>query len=358
MELPRKKARLTALCRENHVTQSALQSIVAALTDEDVPDAFSRSTQRRRREAIAGQATSFGKIIQPVHVGSTTIWFQHPFAFMEAACVQSSCFRALLTDALNKTGNFIRLLLYTDEITPGNALKDHKTRKLQAGHWSIADFSYPALQNELSWFTIVGCRADVADALEGGMAELFAHILRFFFGRPNGFDLREGVEFKIPGEASPRILTGKLECIIQDERAFKFATGVKGMGGHKLCGCCQNAASWWSNWLPDPTGFLVSSTCFDINQFEPHTDASVIGMQSRLAEVAALGEPSKLEELEIAFGYKYSSTSWLQDINLVSLGLMSAWCWDWMHCYLIDGVYVAELRCLLERLKPHGLGSE
>ena len=29
-----------------------------------------------------------------------------------------------------------------------------------------------------------------------------------------------------------------------------------------------------------------------------------------------------------------------------------------MHCYLVDGVYVSEIRCLLDRLKPHGLGPD
>jgi hypothetical protein len=40
------------------------------------------------------------------------------------------------------------IILYNDEITPGNALKHHNQRKVQAYYWSFREFGMEALTSE------------------------------------------------------------------------------------------------------------------------------------------------------------------------------------------------------------------
>ena len=209
-----------------------------------------------------------------------------------------------------------------------------------------------ALCNESAWFTCCCVRSSRVKELADGMSELSKALLKLFFGAPSVDDLRYGVLLPIPGDTS-RLVTGKLGILIQDERAHKCMTYMKGATGHKICGCCQNVVGFKSAWLPDPTGFCVSSASTDVASFKPHTDATVRGIQRRLAEVADVS--GELKMLQMQFGYVLCPNGILAD-NDLDVPLMSAFCWDWMHCYFVDGVFVWEFRALMMRLQEHSLG--
>eukprot|EP00959_Pyramimonas_sp_CCMP1952_P302528 6329941-Pyramimonas_sp.AAC.1 len=143
---------------------------------------------------------------------------------------------------------------------------------------------------------------------------------------------------------------------IQDERAHKYTTHVKGSGGHKCCVMCANVVSKNSVLLPDPTGFLVSSTCLEFDKIQLHTDDSVKSIQRRLAEASA-SDPDALDDLEAWFGFNYIAEGLLQDASL-DIRCISLWCWDYMHIYLVDGIFINEARELLHRLGKHKLGGQ
>eukprot|EP00959_Pyramimonas_sp_CCMP1952_P230401 4816892-Pyramimonas_sp.AAC.1 len=148
-EPPRRKARLTELGRESHVTQNALSKLLKQLHDEDLPDAFSRKAISSDKQRIAFQQTSFGASTQKVtvsdkHGNPVEIWYQHPFAFLECACKTSADFKQLFIDSLARSGNKLQLLVYTDEVTPGNPPGDRNSRKLQG---IIGASRTPAEQN-------------------------------------------------------------------------------------------------------------------------------------------------------------------------------------------------------------------
>eukprot|EP00959_Pyramimonas_sp_CCMP1952_P415391 8703907-Pyramimonas_sp.AAC.1 len=66
----------------------------------------------------------------------------------------------MVREALDKSGNAMRIIAYSDEVTPGNQLADHNSRKLQAVYWSWYDLGFPTLCNELAWNTLAGVRSD------------------------------------------------------------------------------------------------------------------------------------------------------------------------------------------------------
>ena len=349
------------LGRDHHISHAALEGLLKELSAEDLPEAFSSRTQQRHRQKEAYQQTTFGPLCQCIKVetdeGLEHVWVQHPFGFLEAACKRSEPFRRLLTRVLDRTRNTVRLVAYSDEITPGNPLKEVNGRKLEAIYWSILDFQFPTLSNEQAWMTACVCRSDLVLRLKGGMSQLFRIVLKVFFGAPLQPDLRTGVELNIFGEAMPRILRGSLAVIIQDERAFKFSMEVMGATGIKLCALCQNVVSFKCNMAQgDRTGYTVPSTELDASKFKLHSNASIRGVQDRLTEVEATRGTTARKELETLLGYKFNPESLLQDKDL-AIQVADVWAYDWMHNYLVGGVFIVELDAALDLLEAENLGG-
>eukprot|EP00959_Pyramimonas_sp_CCMP1952_P225738 4720370-Pyramimonas_sp.AAC.1 len=164
------------------------------------------------------------------------------------------------------------------------------------------------------------------------------HALKYFFNRPNGPDLRNGVRLLIDGQTY--LLHGKVGSMIQDERAHKFILSCKGATGIKPCCLCQNVVKPSSNLLPDPTGYCIPSTCMDSSRFHLHTHESIRSIQRRLKYIAE-NEPARLDGLEILLGFSFNAASILQDEDL-DLRLPEVVAWDWMHCYMVGGTFERE----------------
>eukprot|EP00959_Pyramimonas_sp_CCMP1952_P114427 2392546-Pyramimonas_sp.AAC.1 len=157
-----KRIKLAHLGRDAHVSASGLEHLLKQLRDDGglLPAAFSSSSQRRARQSIAYQSTTFGSLIQrrsapskKLNAPPVELYFQRPFAFLEAACQVSEEFRSALVRALGASNNHASIVLYTDEITPGQALQPHNTRKVQAVYWTLKEFGFPILSNEMAWMT-------------------------------------------------------------------------------------------------------------------------------------------------------------------------------------------------------------
>ncbi|CAK0853126.1 unnamed protein product [Prorocentrum cordatum] len=363
-EPPHKKPRVIDFGRGAHVTAQALSQILDQVRREGVPDASSPSTIQRERQRAAFQDTSFGKLLQlhkvPTTKGGTVeMYLAHPLGFLEAASKFSECYRDTL--ALDRGRNFITVLLYADEVTPGNPLAEHNDRKVQMCYWSFAELGFPALNAEAAWNTIAAVQATSVDNMDGNMSQVFKYVLRQFFGRADGKpDLRDGVSIAVAGEAAPRLVFGRLGIIVQDERAFKASMQVMGATAHKVCALCANAVGHRSLLLPDPSNFLVSADEVDISKFRAHTASGIRGIQRRLRELAAVPNgKTELEKYETLMGYKYFASNWLQGESLVDdIDVVKAWCWDWMHCYMVNGVYTKEVSELVHRLRQVGLGPD
>eukprot|EP00959_Pyramimonas_sp_CCMP1952_P240804 5032811-Pyramimonas_sp.AAC.1 len=63
------------------------------------------------------------------------------------------------------------VVVYSGEVTPGDNLEGHNSRKLMSFYWSWAELGVGNLSNELLWATVVGVRCDTVDELPGGNAE-------------------------------------------------------------------------------------------------------------------------------------------------------------------------------------------
>lgn len=147
------------------MSQSALSGIlreVSRLWAEGVsiPSA-QRHDIRRSRDSSSLRQTSYGLLHQSIphstlDGGTVTIEYQHPLAMLQTCVSDSPEFADMLLHAYNVQKPTLvrpwRLIVYGDEIVPGNVLAHDQQRKSWCIYWSIAEFGHAVLCDELAWF--------------------------------------------------------------------------------------------------------------------------------------------------------------------------------------------------------------
>ena len=131
------------------------------------------------------------------------------------------------------------LMLYTDEVSPGNQLKVHNRRKLQCVYFSVKELGGFNWTQEHARRLLTCARTDVANQLKGGMSQLFKACVKLFFRDVGNFE--RGINLRV-GNTS-RILCFSLGNIVADEAALKQAFDCKGASGKMLRMSCQTTTS-------------------------------------------------------------------------------------------------------------------
>lgn len=73
-----------------------------------------------------------------------------------ASCARfGHCFGEVLQEKPPSVGRPYTIVLYSDEVSPGNQLKHTNRRKLQVVYWSLQELGSLRLTNESSWFRIL-----------------------------------------------------------------------------------------------------------------------------------------------------------------------------------------------------------
>ena len=113
------------------------------LTDSLVRGGSTKQYQRGIQSAIeVPLITSYGPVVQemPLPIVDHPKWYYiNPLALVAHLCTVSATFFSLLVDAFEAAGRKFRIVIYIDEIDPGNPLRPDKGRTLQAIYWTFAD---------------------------------------------------------------------------------------------------------------------------------------------------------------------------------------------------------------------------
>lgn len=158
-EPPRKIARLQLLrAKLPYVSHSALSAILKESKAEPLPDACSRSSIARSRDAGVKQSTPYGTLHQTVSLHRTDgtnqdVEVQHPFAIMYHLVTTCVAYARLVQRVVAEhpptPHNPWSLVLYTDEILPGNQLAYKGARKMWGWYWNILQFGSASLSDEV-----------------------------------------------------------------------------------------------------------------------------------------------------------------------------------------------------------------
>ena len=140
--------------RTPFISQSALGALLHIAKKERLPDLSTRKAVRETRDKHVKLSTPYGTVHQHIDLGGgVRAEVQHPMAMLYAVSIRSQAFGDLLLRALSRFPcspvSPWKLILYTDEVSPGNQLAYAHERKTWAWYWSFLDFEQSLSSEEL-----------------------------------------------------------------------------------------------------------------------------------------------------------------------------------------------------------------
>ena len=345
-----------------YVSASALAAICKwCNTNEGLPDIRSRDPIRKVRDDVCFKhQTEYGKIHRVVTFAtvkgdSVDVEMQNPWAFLQELFSTSSSMAHILGSLLKQRPNTFdnpwRLVVYSDEITPGNQVAHKNPRKTLAIYYSFLEFG-SLWGSEEFWFTGTLVSSDTVRHIDGGWSSVIREFARMFWS-PDGQDMeRGGISIALCSESfssSVRVhLFVKMGMMLSDEAALNAMLHSKGASGLKCCAICQNvcdAKSTRRSVHTDP--WVALHTEPDASKFVMHTAGTINSVVKRLRGLASAvkdGEPCKgqLKDAQTNLGFSHNDFAILFDDFLRPKMLPhKIVCYDWMHVWCVSGILPA-----------------
>ena len=281
----------------------------------------------------------------------------HPFALLWTSVDGSPKLKALLLERLAVHPSSLEspwhLVLYSDEVTPGNVLAFMNVRKFQAVYFSFFELGATALSHEESWWCVLVEFSKVINDLSAMMSQMFAKILKLFFNPEGNHLTNTGVNLPVTEDGLR--LFAVLGAFLQDGGAHKSTWHCRGDGASKPCLLCKNLFTESSN-VCDEDGTnllrcnvikkadLVQATSRDMRRAARHLESQVGTMS--LADFT---------ELQQALGITHHQLSLLLDRSLDEIVDPSdAYLHDWQHGLFVDGVVPITVYLLFEEFIQNG----
>lgn len=344
---------LTKSHHRSYVSQSGLAAVLKSVKENGLPEGISRSTIKRKRDAalpddlFVMESVPTKKSNEPAEV-----WLVHPILLLQHLCATKKSIAELMTRALEEHHEFLRITVYTDEVLPGNALKPRNDRKLISFYWSLMDFG-GAVNAEDCWMHLTTLRASVARELQGGWSQLFKVVLKSFFQHP--YDFSKGVMLDILGHGAA-FCKAKVAEVVGDEAALQGCWSFKGASGQMPCFLCRNITlDRLEIAQNDASAVLVSHVCTDIHRIQFHTDDSMKECVQLLKDNHGQTSQAHFTKMQQALGLNFEPDGALFSSDLEGKlmgGPVSVTHYDWMHCYVVSGVWNTEAGYFLEKIKP------
>lgn len=353
-----------AAAGHSYVSQSGIVALLRSVKERGLPEAISRPSLKRAREKAMMQQTPLGPLYSTVALAcedNETIHVPvvNPLPLLWVTLQDNQEFSEWFWSVMDRQGNSatqpFRVIVYADEILPGDQLKATNSRKLAAFYWSVLEYE-GQLGSEQLWMHLVVLRTLHVKRVLGGYSQILKKVCDLFVTQPS--DIRLGVG--LPGLHGTKFVFGKVAVVLGDEAALKQLWSNKGSSGTFCCMFCQNVVNHLLGLAEhDNTGRLISSCSPSLHNAVLHTDRSVIDAARHLANEMPRLRKGAFEDLEKQLGLTWVDHGALWDHTFLTRvgGPISMTSFDWMHCYLVNGLFNSEASSLLGVLQSeHGLG--
>lgn len=348
MERPQKLRRLNAFRRQlPHVTAAALSAIVRKIAQEGVPDVLDRNAMREARDfENLMEYTPYGPVIQKLELAGidglpTVLHYANPFAQLWMAIKRSKSFSKFFQSCLEANPPSPEkpwsLVLYTDEVTPGNPLSNANKRKFWSVYWTFLELGAHALSHEETWFCITTEYSNKVKNVAAGMSQVFGGLLKVFF-KDDGTNLHIA-GMNLPFETKSVRLFANIKVVVQDGGAHKTVWSSRGDGATKLCLLCKNLFTESSNMCDEDGSNLLVCGIIKSEELVPASDGDLRRTARYLERVSGTIAPRQFAEQQQALGITHAPHSILLDRALDRiLKPTEVYMHDWMHTLFVDGV--------------------
>jgi hypothetical protein len=330
-----------------YISANALAAVLDEVDREGLPEGHDRHNFASARELVANTDTPYGALHQELELdgidgSKLPLRIVNPFAILWLAFATCTAFNGLLTAKMAAkpptAENPWSLILYSDEVTPGNVLATQNLRKIQVVYFSFLELGAQALAREDSWFCVTAKRSKKVKDFKGNMAQVFGVILKFIFSSTFNLSV-SGIALKC-GVAPMKRMFASLRIIVQDGGAHRDTWQCRGDGGTKFCFLCRNVVASKSR-LADPDGgALLKCDIIKESELKLATDATVFATVRKVAELAVTMNAKEFEQVEQAYGFRHSPYSLMLDPALADVVKpVSQFMHDWMHLLFVHGVF-------------------
>ena len=346
-----KRKRVLPLVGLKNVSNAGLCEISSVMSTMPQDEAI--VSKWRVEQTILQEYNKFGTSIDiPLQNGRIFKWYHCRLDLLVSYfCVASLFFRELMQRTMDRVGiGFLHLVLYIDEVTPGNVLSPDNKRKAHCIYVSIMEFGIDVLFKTAAWLPVALLRSSVVKRVSGGLSCCCRLLLESWFcGQPLQLESLGCVVDVTP----PRIARCRFGRLLADADALRAVNSIKGHNGLKPCCACRNCM------LKDHPSCTVDSyqtdiCCFEFDRFDPATDDDFWTFTDRLTAAEATwkaGNDTKANfgKLEKAIGIKHHKNSIGNSIPLREhYKPVSCEMKDPMHILYVAGVFSIELHNFLE----------
>jgi len=338
-----------------HCSASALSAILKSIRDDAPPEGvLERYNFRDARNNQMRDPTPFGPTLQSISlVGKDNsvkhMAVAHPLANLWKAVCDCKPFRLYLKSMLEQSPSSPdkpwTVLLYSDEVTPGNPLATLNKRKFHAVYWSFLELGINALSREESWFCIAAEYSTKVNLVSAGLSQVFAALIKLFFDSDGISTAGVLLDF---GDECVRIWA-VLGGVIQDGGAHKSVWHSRGDAGSKYCLLCKNIFTEESKLCDEDGTKMLSCNVIKHRDLVPATSRDMRATARYIeAQAGALG-PEPFRELQQALGMTYHPHSLLLNRSLDDIvDPVNVYMHDPMHALFVDGVCNIVVYLLLE----------
>jgi hypothetical protein len=302
--------------------------------------------------------TPYGTLIKTWEVAKTAaedtyhkIAYLCPMALLYHLCSMSYSFACKLQAACQSVG---RIVIYMDDVTPGNIRRPDAGRCYMAVYWSLLDFPAHCLSSDDGWFPLTYIPKKVYQECRGGVSHLCERFLRAFF--PSTGHSSASLFLTAASSTWSFVISLKFSCWLTDGDAFPRIADSKSTSGTKPCPKCKNCLARCSPEDIPEGSQMVHVSCGDPSKFIEWTPAEVLEAQRHLAAqsaavAAGVIRATQLTEDEQCLGYKHSPDGLLAGDMAEVADVPRSLYMDWMHSLVSSGgVGQYELNQFLRRI--------
>ena len=303
-----------------------------------------RSVLQKAAEDHANAATPDGRVVQLMYFeGLEEPWeYCEPRAYLRYLSTLNDSYGEIMSQYSN--GSTLHVIMYLDEIVPGNPFRQDQGRKIMGVYWACLEWPGWLLARSGFW-PVLGIMKSktIHDKLPGGVSAFWKHIVRLF---------KDDIHVQVVYKEERIPFTLKYAGTMADEAALKDANNFKGASGIKPCMDCKGLINTTDDSLLPPGTWSLNAT--SLKDRARNTNADVWRAADSLHQLACDGQAYKERGKELGITYNHRGILW--DLSLRHIHKpIDSYIRDWMHIWVSGGACNSQIFGLKGALKDNGI---